>query len=67
MVLIWLILTLLLFVLEPLFLHSKIRQRTETDPEGTYKRIYRMHSVLLVLSIITIIGAVAGSHGWLFF
>ena len=67
MVFIWLIFTLLLFVLEPLFLHRKMRQSAEVDPEGTYKRIHKMHIVLLVLSIITIIGAAAGSHGWLFF
>jgi len=67
MVLIWLIFTLLLFVLEPLFLHKKMRQKAEKDPEGTYRRIYKMHIHLLLLSILTIIGAVAGSHGWLFF
>ena len=67
MVLIWLIFTVLLFVLEPLFLHKKMRVKAEIDPEGTYKRIYQMHLHLFILSILTIIGAVAGSHGWLFF
>jgi len=67
MVLIWLIFTLLLFVLEPLFLHKKMREKAEIDPEGTYRRIYKMHLHLFILSIITIIGAAAGSHGWLFF
>ena len=67
MVIIWLIFTLLLFVLEPLFLHKKLRERAQIDPEGTYRRIFKMHLHLLILSIIAIIGAVAGSHGWLFF
>lgn len=66
MVLIWLIFTLLLFVLEPLFLHKKMKEKAQIDPEGTYRRIFKMHLHLLILSIIAIIGAVAGSHGWLF-
>ena len=67
MVLIWLIFTLLLFVLEPLFLHKKMRKKAEKNPEKTFRNVYRMHIVLLLLSLITIVGAVAGSHGWLFF
>jgi uncharacterized membrane protein len=67
MVLIWLIFTLMLFVLEPLFLHKRMKDKAQEDPEGTYKRIFKMHLHLLVLSILAIIGAVAGSHGWLFF
>jgi uncharacterized membrane protein len=67
MVLIWLIFTLLLFVLEPLFLHKKMKKKAEKNPEKTFRNVYRMHIVLLLLSLITIVGAVAGSHGWLFF
>ncbi len=67
MVLIWLLFTLLLFVLEPLFLHRRMREKAEKNPEKTFRNIYRMHIILLLLSIITIIGAVAGGHGWLFF
>lgn len=67
MVLIWLIFTLLLFVLEPLFLHRKMREKANVDPVGTYRRIYKMHIHLFILSVIAIIGAVAGSHGWIFF
>jgi len=67
MVLVWLIFSLLLFVLEPLFLHKKMRDKAEKNPEKTFSNIFRMHIILLLLSLITIIGAVAGSHGWLFF
>ena len=67
MVLVWLIFTLLLFVLEPLFLHKRMREKAEKDPEKTYRNIFRMHLILLLLSMLTIVGAVAGSHGWLFF
>ncbi len=67
MILVWFIFTLLLFVLEPLFLHKKMRKKAEKNPEKTFRNVYRMHIVLLLLSLITIVGAVAGSHGWLFF
>lgn len=64
MIVVWFIFTLMLFVLEPLVLHRWFRERAKTDPEGTMSRIQRMHWVLLTLSLITLAGAVAGSHGW---
>jgi uncharacterized membrane protein len=67
MVLIWLTFTILLFILEPLILHKRIREKAERDPEATFNNIYKMHIILLCLSILTLIGAAAGSHGWLFF
>jgi uncharacterized membrane protein len=67
MVLIWLIFTIMLFIFEPLFLHKRMKEKAQHDPEAIYKRIFRMHIILLLLSLLTIIGAVAGSHGWLFF
>jgi uncharacterized membrane protein len=67
MVIIWLIFTLMIFVLEPMFLEKKMKEKAKADPEGTFNKIQKTHSHLLWLSILTIIGAVAGSHGWLFF
>ena len=64
MTLIWVLFTLMLFVLEPLVLRRWFLARTTTDPEGTFRVIQRMHWVLLVLSLVTVAGAVAGSHGW---
>ena len=32
---------------------------------GDLHRIERMHWVLLAISLVTVLGAVAGSHGWL--
>ena len=66
MVLIWGVFTLMLFVLEPLWLHHWFEVRAQRDPEGTFSIITRMHRVLLAVSVITIAGAVAGSHGWSF-
>lgn len=66
MVLVWGVFTLMLFVLEPLWLHRWFQARAQRNPDGTFSIITRMHWVLLVVSVITIAGAVAGSHGWSF-
>ncbi|MEO8838783.1 MAG: hypothetical protein ABI351_08715 [Herbaspirillum sp.] len=63
MVTIWAIFTLMLFVVEPLLLHRWVRANVKRDPAGTMRRLHRAHLVLLTLSLITIAGAVAGSHG----
>jgi len=62
---VWLLFTLMLFVLEPLFLHRRLLERLRRDPSGTFALIQRFHWALLVLSLITVFGAVAGSHGYL--
>ncbi len=67
MTLVWLLFTLVLFVFEPLFLHRVFRERGEKDPAGTLAIAQRLHIVLLTLSLLAVIGAVAGSHGWFFF
>jgi len=67
MVIVWLIFTLMLFVIEPFILKNKLIERAKTDPKSTFKKIQKMHLHLLWISLLTIIGAVAGSHGWLFF
>jgi uncharacterized membrane protein len=66
MVLTWVLFTVMLFVAEPLFLHRKFLEAARRDPEKTFRRIERMHWLLLMVSLVTVIGAVAGSHGWQF-
>ena len=65
MVAVWALFTVMLFVAEPLFLHRWFLERARRDPEGTFRRIERMHWVLLTVSLVTVMGAVAGAHGWL--
>jgi len=65
MVLIWLIFTVMLFVAEPLFLHRWFLDNARRRPEATFRLIERLHRVLLLLSLITVLGATAGSHGWM--
>ena len=66
MVAIRVVFTLLLFVLEPLVLHRWFASRARLDPRGTLKLVLGLHWILLVLSLLTIAGAVAGSHGVFF-
>jgi uncharacterized membrane protein len=63
MVALWLVFTLMLFVLEPLVLHAWFRTRAARDAVGTFVLVTRLHRVLLAASLVTILGAVAGSHG----
>jgi hypothetical protein len=37
--------------------------RAEARPDATFGLIERLHWILLALSLITLIGAVLGSHG----
>ena len=67
MVLVWLVFTLMLFVLEPFVLHRTLNSRARRDPRGTLRMISRLHWFLLALSLATVAGAVAGSHGVLLF
>jgi uncharacterized membrane protein len=65
MVALWAIFSLLLFVLEPMFLHRWFAERARRAPEAAFALTARLHAVLLALSLVTIAGAVAGAHGWL--
>ena len=67
MVGVWALFTLMLFVLEPLVVHRMLAQRAQRDPAGTVALMTRMHWVLTALGLVTIAGAVAGSHGVLIF
>ncbi len=66
MTVVWAIFTLVLFVLEPLFLHKLFLRKAKDNPEKTFKIIQTMHWILLTISLIAVFGAVLGSHGWVF-
>ena len=63
MTLIWLIFTLVLFVLEPLVLHRRFKMMAAENSDRAFALLHRMHKVLLFLSLITVFGTVAGVHG----
>lgn len=63
MVGVWLIFALMLFIAEPLFLHRRFAKLLRDRPNETLSLIQRAHWLLLGLSLVTIVGAVAGVHG----
>jgi uncharacterized membrane protein len=63
MVLTWFVFTAMLFVIEPLFLERYLQRQAAIAPKATYLRVEWLHRVLLVLSLLTVAGAVAGSIG----
>jgi uncharacterized membrane protein len=64
MVGVWTVFALLLFVGEPLILRRTLPTFAARDPARAFALLHRVHIVLLLLSLITVFGAVAGSHGW---
>jgi uncharacterized membrane protein len=66
MVFVWGLFAIVLFVAEPLFLHARVEHMAARAPARTLMLLQRMHTILLALSIITVLGAVAGSNGLTF-
>jgi uncharacterized membrane protein len=64
MTLIWIVFTLILFVLEPLFLHRWFHERAEKNCNEAFSLVHRLHQILLALSLLAVFGAVAGAHGF---
>jgi heme/copper-type cytochrome/quinol oxidase subunit 2 len=61
---VWALFTLVLFVLEPLFLHCWFHSQAEKNSERAFAVLQWMHVVLFSLSLIAIVGAVAAAHGF---
>ena len=64
MTFVWLIFSLVLFVLEPLFLHRWFIEQAKKDSNKSFKLLQKMHYILLSISILAVVGAVSGSHGY---
>jgi hypothetical protein len=67
MVLVWLIFAAMLVLVEPLVLHRRSAARAKAEPDAALRAMHRLHWGLLALSLLTIVGVVAGSHGLLLF
>ena len=63
MVCLWAIFSFVLFIGEPLILHRWIHRRALAAPDATFALLYRLHWVLLGLSVLTVLAAVAGRNG----
>jgi uncharacterized membrane protein len=59
----WALFMLVLFVAEPLFFDRLIAALAARAPARTFALLLAFHRVLLALAIVTILGAVTGSHG----
>ncbi len=67
MTLVWIIFSVVLYILEPFVLHKLFKKYAIENPEKTFSIMHKAHWILLILSLITTAGAVAGSHGWYLF
>ncbi len=67
MVCVWALFFLLLFLGEPLVLHRYFPPWARRDPERAFAVLHYVHVALLTLAMVTVFGAMAGSHGWLLF
>ena len=63
MTFVWLVFTLVLFVLEPLFLHRWFLEQAKINSEKTFSLIFKMHQFLFFLSAVAILAAMTGAHG----
>jgi len=63
---VWLVFTVVLFILEPLVLHSWFHEQAKNNSDQTFALLHNFHKVILSVSLVAIFGAVAGSHGFQF-
>jgi uncharacterized membrane protein len=60
----WLVFALMLFVIEPFGLERRLKHAIAAGASAKlFDRMERFHRIMLVLSLITVLGAVGGSHG----
>ncbi|MGH7222762.1 MAG: hypothetical protein ACRELF_06020, partial [Gemmataceae bacterium] len=64
MVCLWLLFAFVLFIVKPFILKRRFRRWATARPEIVFAWLHRAHVVLLILSVVTILGAMAGSQGW---
>ena len=64
MVCVWALFALMLFVIEPLFMHRRLEAAIrDGGSDVLFDRLAWFHCVALALAVATVLGAVGGSHG----
>ena len=63
---IWALFSVILFIVEPLFGHVWFERQVKANNRHTLIRLHRLHILLLSLSILAVVGAVMGAHGFRF-
>ncbi len=66
MIFVWAIFTVVLFVLEPLFLDKWFHKQATENSEKSFLVLQIMHIVLLIVSLLAIFGGIGGVHGFFF-
>src|SRR5205814_10709278 len=67
MVALWAIFAVGLFLVEPLILDRRLPALAATRAAATFAWLAGVDWLLLAVRLVTVFGAVAGSHGWLIF
>jgi uncharacterized membrane protein len=62
MAVLWLLFVIMLFVLEPLWLHHAFRRWAMRDSAAAFSWAFRLHLALLLAGTATIAGAIVGAH-----
>ncbi len=60
----WLLFMGVLFVFEPLVLRRRFHSWARAEPREAFAWLQWGHTLLLTLALVTIVGAVAGAHGY---
>jgi Kef-type K+ transport system membrane component KefB len=63
MVAVWAIFALMVFVLEPLFVHRLFRDYVMRDKDRSFALAIRLHAAMLSVAGVTILAGVLGAHG----
>jgi uncharacterized membrane protein len=63
MIAVWAAFAVMVYVLEPLFVHDAFRRFAERNKEQAFSLAKWLHFVALMLSLLAIAGGILGSHG----
>lgn len=63
MVATWLAFALMIYALEPLFVHERFSKLALAEPARAFSRAIRMHAIALAVSAVAIAAGVLGAHG----
>lgn len=65
MLVLWLVFTIMLFIVEPLFLHAWFKKQALKNSDATFAWAHRLHLVLLLVSTLVIGAGALAAHGML--
>ncbi len=66
MVAVWLVFAVMIYALEPLFVHERFGRLTLAEPGRAFSLAIRLHAGALAVSALTIAAGVLGTHGALY-